>query len=103
VVATGSVLSSAANILEDGLKLEWAFFAFVLGTLTMHIGLVALTVALATRGRERHFALIPAGTSAAILLFVVAGGPVMLATWLAAAALALNFARGSRPAPLPSR
>jgi hypothetical protein len=69
----------------------------------MHIGLLALTVALATRGRERHLALIPAGTSAAILLFVVAGGPVMLATWLAAAALALNFARGSRPAPLPSR
>jgi hypothetical protein len=89
VVATGSVLSSVANVLEDGLNMEWAFFAFILGTVVMYMGLLALAIALAARGGRRHFALVPAGTMAAILFFVIAGGPAMLATWLLAAALAL--------------
>ncbi len=89
VVAAGSVLSSIANVLEDGFKLEWAFFAFVLGTLIVHIGLLALAVALVMRENRRHFALVPFGTSAAILFYVAAGGPIMLVTWLVAAALAL--------------
>ncbi|MDP9251526.1 MAG: hypothetical protein M3O80_00845, partial [Chloroflexota bacterium] len=89
VVAAGSVLSSIANVLEDGFKLEWAFFAFVLGTLIVHIGLLALAVALVMRENRRHFALVPFGTSAAILFYVAAGGPIMLVTWLFAAALAL--------------
>jgi hypothetical protein len=55
----------------------------------MHIGLLALAVALVTRENQRHFALVPFGTSAAILLYVAAGGPIMLVTWLVAAALAL--------------
>ena len=93
VVAAGSVLSSVANILEDGLKLEWAFFAFVLGTLIMHIGLLTLAVTLVVRRSQRHLALVPFGTSAAILLYVAAGGPIMLVTWLFAAALALAPAR----------
>ena len=83
------MLGSVANMLEDGFKLEWAFFAFVLGTLIMHIGLLALAVALVTRASRRHFAFVPFGTSAAILLYVAAGGPKMLVTWLVAAALAL--------------
>ena len=93
VAATGAVLSSAANVLEDGLKMDWAFFAFVAGLALMELGLLALTVTLVARAGQRHFALIPAGTIAGILLFVLAGGPLMLATWLLAAALALAPSR----------
>ncbi len=89
VVAAGAVLSSDANVLEDGLKMEWAFYAFVLGTAITLIGLLALTAAIVARGGQRHFALVPAGTLAALVFNVAAGGPVMLVTWLAAAALAL--------------
>jgi hypothetical protein len=89
VVAAGAVLSSAANIVEDGLMMDWAFFAFVLGTAIINIGLLALTIAIMVRGSQRHFALVPAGTLVGILLYVMLGGPVMLATWLLAAALAL--------------
>jgi hypothetical protein len=89
VVAAGSVLSSIANVIEDGLRLEWAFYGFVLGAAVVLLGLLTLTIVIA-RGREqRRFALVPAGTLAGILFYVIAGGPIMLATWLAAAALAL--------------
>ncbi len=40
-------------------------------------------------GGQRILALIPAGTIAAIVLYVVAGGMIMLITWYAAAAAAL--------------
>ena len=69
----------------------WAFFVFVLGTGALGLGLVALTAAIATaaHGTGRLTALVPAGTLAAILFYVHAGGPVMFATWLAAAAFAV--------------
>ena len=89
VVAAGAVLSSAANILEDGLKMDWAFFAFIAGLLIMYVGLIALTLSLWARGRIRHFALVPAGTMASLVFYVFAGGPLMLAAWLLAAALSL--------------
>lgn len=56
--------------------------------------LLALTAAMASvgNGYRRLFALVPAGTMGAIVLYVIAGGPLMLATWLAAAALALALA-----------
>ena len=88
VAAAGAALSSAANIVEDGLHMDWAFFVFVLGTGALGLGLVALTAAIATptaHGTGRLTALIPAGTLAPILFYVHAGGPVMFATWLAAA------------------
>lgn len=93
VVAAGAVLSSSANVLEDGLRMEWAFFGFVLGTLIILLGLLALTIAIVARGRQRHMALVPVGTMAGLMFFVTAGGPVMLATWLVAAALALELGR----------
>jgi hypothetical protein len=91
VAATGAAFASFANILEDGLGMGWAFFAFVLGTAILLLGLLVLTVviALGGRGGPRLLALVPAGTSAAIIFYVIAGGPLMLATWLVAAALAL--------------
>jgi hypothetical protein len=67
-------LSSVANIFEDGFRIG-----------------------------EFFFAAIPAGTIAGILLFVAAGGPIMLVTWLAAAAAAMTSGwaaiRGAPTAP----
>lgn len=98
-VAVGAVLSSAANVLEDGLKMEWAFFAFVAGLAIIELGLLALAIALVARGGQRHFALVPAGTIAGLLFYVVAGGPLMLVTWLLAAGLALAPARNPAKEP----
>ena len=92
-VAVGAVLSSAANILEDGLKMEWAFFAFIAGLAIMELALLALAIVLVARDGQRHFALVPAGAIAGLLLYVVAGGPLMLVTWLLAAGFALAPAR----------
>ncbi len=91
VAAAGAALSSAANIFEDGLHMGWAFYVFVMGTGALGLGLVALTVAIAACAERygRLTALVPAGTLAAILFYVHAGGPVMFATWLAAAAFAV--------------
>ena len=102
VAAAGAALSSAANIVEDGLHMGWAFFVFVLGTGTLGLGLLVLTAAIATvaHGSRRLTALIPAGTLAALIFYVHAGGPVMFATWLAAAAFAVAATRG-RELPTP--
>ena len=77
--------------LRGRFRIDAFFFAFILGTLILDVALLALTIVIARtfRGRYRLLALIPAGTVAAILLFVVAGGPIMLVTWLAAAAAAV--------------
>ncbi len=48
-----------------------------------------VVIAFVGRGGHRLLALIPAGTLAAIIFYVIAGGILMVATWLAAAALAL--------------
>ncbi len=84
-------MTRLANILEDGVGLDWAFFAFVLGLLILDLAMLALTIAVGVlgRGRRRFLAVIPAGTLTGIQLFVIAGGPINLATWLAAAAAAL--------------
>jgi hypothetical protein len=89
--AAGATLSSVANIFEDGLQMSWVFVVFILGEGFMQLGLLALTgvIAFSGRGGYRLLALVPAGTTAAIILFVVAGGPIMLASWLTAAMLAL--------------
>ena len=91
VAAAGAAFASFANILEDGVGMGWAFFAFVSGAAILLLGLLVLTVviALGGRGGRRLLALLPVGTIAAIIFYVMAGGPLMLATWLAAAALAL--------------
>ena len=95
IAGTGVGLSSVANVFEDGFHIDAAFFGFVLGTGIMEISLIALTVVIVRTipGRDRLLAFVPAGTVAAILLFVVAGGPLMLVTWLAAAGAAIVLAR----------
>lgn len=101
LVASGAVAcSSLANILEDGLDLDWAFAVFILGELVALISLVALTVVLAatSRGTGRMLAVVPAGTALGLILFVYAGGLIMLVTWLAAAARLGVRSDGSRAA-----
>ncbi len=87
--AAGAALSSLANIAEDGLQWSWAFYAFVLGAATMLVGLSALAVTIVLPGvsRCRAMVLIPLATMAGMVFYVQAGGPILLATWLAATAV----------------
>ena len=91
IAGLGPAISSFANVLEDGFRIDAAFFLFIAGTLILDVALLALTIELARQpdGRTRILAVIPAGALAGILLFVAVGGPVMLVTWLGAAAVAL--------------
>ena len=100
IAGAGVGLSSVANIFEDGFRIDGFFFVFILGTLILDVALLALTIVIARtcRGRYRLLAVIPAGTVTGILLFVVAGGPVMLVTWLGAAAVAVLMS-GQTPIP----
>ena len=56
----------------------------------MLLGLLGLTIVFLRVGRRggRKLALVSAGTLVGIVLFVPAGGPILLASWLAAAAFA---------------
>jgi hypothetical protein len=104
--AGAATLSSIANIIEDGMQVEWAFFLFVAGEATLLVTLLVMSVSIVRRGtaRDRLLALVPAGTAAGVVLFVLAGGPILLVTWLLAAALALGWparimAVSERPSP----
>ena len=92
IAASGAAVGSVANILEDGLGWGWAFWAFVLGSAVLLVGLLAMAVAIVTsaRGAGRLAALVPMGVIAGLALYVVAGGPIMLATWLTASVYALS-------------
>lgn len=90
IAGAGAAVSSLANVVEDGMGVDWAFFVFVLGAAIIDMGLLVLAgvLAIGGRGKARLLALIPAGTLLAVLAYVAAGGVVMLVTWLAAAAVA---------------
>lgn len=101
-IAGGGVgLSSVANIFEDGFGIEGFFFLIILGALILDVALLALTIVIGRTalGRYRLLAGIPAGTVVGILLFVAAGGPIMLITWLAAAAAAVKMSGRRTPVP----
>jgi hypothetical protein len=89
--AAGAALGCIANFVEDGLGLGWAFWLFFVGSAVTVIGLLTLTVVMAAtnRGRRRSLALVPAATLVAVVFYVSIGGPLMLAAWLGAGALAL--------------
>ncbi len=91
IAAAAAGVMSVVNIVEDGFRVEAAFYAFVLGLLILDVALGWLAVAIARTetGRRRLLAAIPAATLAAIL-FPPAGGPLMLGAWLAASAVALR-------------
>lgn len=104
IPAGAFAVGSVVNIVEDGLGVDWAFFGFVLTTAIGLLGLLAFTVAVAYEGRRgrRLLALVPAATIAGVIVYVAAGGPILLATWLAAAALALTLPRRSATLPAPA-
>ncbi len=91
VAGAGVALSSIANVFEDGLRIDWVFFVFILGEVVNLLALLAMSVLIpwTGHGRNRLLGLVPAGTVLALIFFVVAGGVIMLVTWLAAAAVAL--------------
>ena len=101
VAAAAMSMASLANIIEDGFRIEAAFLFFVLSTTTFDVALIALTIVIARAAPDRYrlLAVIPAGTLAAILFFVTAGGPILLITWLIAAAAALRFPGALPEAP----
>jgi hypothetical protein len=101
--AGGAGVVSVANILEDGFAMGWAFFATVIGTGVLLVGLLAtaVTTALKALPGRRSFALVPLGTALAILFYVEAGGPIMLATWLVAAALTASMSGRLQPLDEP--
>jgi hypothetical protein len=73
---------------------------FILGDFVSLVSLLALTVVIAAtrRGSGRLLALVPAGTALGLVLFVYAGGIIMLATWLGTAAAARRAAGAVRVA-----
>jgi hypothetical protein len=92
VPAVGATLSGLGNLLEDALQIGFAGWLYLAGnTLTM-VGLIALTVvgAVVGRGRRRLLAAVPATTLIGWFLFESGGGLLILAAWLAAAAIALD-------------
>ena len=98
LAGAGSGLSSVANLFEDALDIGWVFAVFIPGEALSLVALLALTAAVAGAGHGlyRLLAFVPAVTALGLLLFVIAGGVVMLATWLAAAAAAARL--NPRPA-----
>jgi hypothetical protein len=95
VPAAAFTLGSLVNIVEDGLGLDWAFLGVVLTTAVGLLGLLAFTAvaAYAGRGADRLLALVPAATTAGIIAYVAAGGPILLGTYSAAVVLALTLPR----------
>jgi hypothetical protein len=94
VPAAGAALAGVSNLLEDGLQQGFAFWLFVAGSAIIAPGLVAFTVAVAAaaRGRRRLLAAVPLVSLVGMLLFESGGGVLVLAAWLAAAAVAVHDA-----------
>jgi hypothetical protein len=101
LIATGA-LSAVTNIVEDGFGVEGAFFVFILLTGIQLVALIGLAIALgiSVRGRRRLLALTPLASATGVVVYVHAGGPILLCTWCAAAAylLATRGHAGSAPA-----
>jgi hypothetical protein len=95
-----AVAGATTNVVEDGFGVEQAFVVFVLSTALQLLALVALAVALAVDvvGARRVLAAAPLASAAGIVLYVHAGGPILLATWCSAAVvLVLTGRRGRQP------
>ena len=86
------VWMSAANVVEDGFRVDAAFFAFIAGMLVFYVALAGLAVAIVRSlpGRARFLATIPVANAAGLLLFPPVGGPIMLAAWVVAAVAVLR-------------
>lgn len=90
VAGAAAGTNSLTNIIEDGVGVEGMFFAFIAGTAVMLVALVGLSVVMVRARGTRLLALVPLGTIIGTVAFVAAGGPIMAATWLGAAAAAFR-------------
>ena len=92
VPAVAAALTGLGNLLEDGLQIGAAGLFYGVGAGLTWVGLIAFTVAIAVsgRGRRRLLAAVPAATVIGWSLFASGGGVLVLAAWLAAAAMALD-------------
>lgn len=89
-IAAGAGLAGVSNLLEDGLGWGWAFWPFVAGTAVIVLGLLILTVAVATTGGEsvRYLAVVPAACLLDVLLLHESGGGILVfGAWCFAAAM----------------
>jgi hypothetical protein len=86
-LVVAAVVGAVTNIVEDGFGVEQAFIVFAMSTGAQLLCLLGLAVALAVtiRGPRRILAFAPLGSALGIIAYVVAGGPIMLATWCGAA------------------
>jgi hypothetical protein len=110
IASAGVGLSSVANILEDGLRIEGFFFVTILGLLIHHVAMLATAIVIARSAADRHrlLAVLPAAMVAGILFFPIGGAPadglvgglVLLITWLAAAAVAVILRGRRTPTPV---
>jgi hypothetical protein len=87
-IAAGT--SAVANVLEDGLEIDWMFLPFVVSALIVACALIGMAAgfALFGRGAERLLALVP--LSGLIAAQALIGGALALVAWLAAAAFVLR-------------
>jgi hypothetical protein len=101
IAGAAAGLCGVTNLFEDGFQIEWFFLVFVLGLLILDVALLALAIVIARTAPDRYrlLAVIPAGTVAGILLFPMAGGPIMLITWLVAAVASLSMPSPQTPVP----
>jgi hypothetical protein len=91
IVGASLALAAVSNVVEDGLGKEAFFLVTAVLTAVTGLGLLTLTLVIARvgHGGYRWLAVIPLLTATAIVMYVWAGGPIMLAAWLGAAGLAL--------------
>ena len=92
VPAVGAALAGLGNLLEDALQVGLAGVFYGAGAGLTWVGLIAFTVAIAVsgRGRRRLLAAVPAATLIGWSQFESGGGVLVLAAWLAAAAMAFD-------------
>lgn len=93
--SAGAGIVAAANVFEDGFGLSWVFYVTALGTsiLLLALGAWGVAVGFSARGAERVVMLVPLGALIGVVFYVLAGGPIMLATWLLAAVLTFTLRR----------
>ena len=91
ILITTGVLSAVTNVVEDGFGVDAAFFAFALLIGIQLLALVGLAIALglSVRGPRRLLAAAPLASAIGVLLYVNAGGPILLCTWCGAGAYLL--------------
>ena len=87
VPAVGAALSGFSNLLEDAFQVGFGFWFYAVGTTLMVVGFIAFAVVVAVVGRGGR-RLLPAAILIGLLLFGSVGGVLVLAAWLAAAAMA---------------